>query len=80
MTKYKTKGVCCSEINFEIEEDIIKEVSFEKGCNGNLSGIAALIINMKIQDVIEKLDGIKCGHRDTSCPDQLAQALKSISK
>ncbi|MHC1683570.1 MAG: TIGR03905 family TSCPD domain-containing protein [Clostridiaceae bacterium] len=80
MTKYKTKGVCCSEINFKIEEDIIKEVSFEKGCNGNLSGIAALIINMKIQDVIEKLDGIKCGHRDTSCPDQLAQALKSIAK
>lgn len=80
MVTYKTNGVCCSEINFEIENDIVKNVSFIRGCNGNLSGISALVTNMKVQDVIDKLEGIKCGNKNTSCPDQLAKALKNISK
>lgn len=80
MFSYKTKGVCCSEINFDIENDVVKNVSFIRGCNGNLLGISVLVNNMKIQDVIEKLEGIKCGYKETSCPDQLAQALKSIKK
>lgn len=75
---YKTKGVCSLEINFEIEDDIVKNVSFVKGCNGNLAGISKLINGMKVEDVITKLDGISCGFKSTSCPDQLAQALKSV--
>lgn len=78
MSSYKPKGVCCTEINFEVENDIVKNVSFINGCNGNLKGISALVNNMKIQDVIDKLEGIKCGNKSTSCPDQLAKALSSI--
>lgn len=78
MFSYKPKGVCCTEINFEVENDIVKNVSFVNGCNGNLKGISALVNNMKTQDVIDKLEGIKCGNKSTSCPDQLAKALRSI--
>lgn len=77
--RYRTKGTCSSEINFEIENDMIKSVSFTGGCNGNLKGICALITGMKVEDVISKLDGIKCGFRNTSCPDQLSKALKEYS-
>lgn len=73
---YKTKGTCSSEINLEIENDIIKAVSFKGGCNGNLQGIAALVIGMNKDEVIKKLEGVHCGMKSTSCPDQLAQALK----
>ncbi len=73
---YITKGVCSRRIILDIENDIIKNVRFEGGCNGNTKGIAALAIGMKPSDVIEKLQGIKCGFKNTSCPDQLAQALK----
>ena len=73
---YKTVGVCARTINIELEGDIIKNVSFEGGCNGNTKGISSLVEGMKIDDVIARLDGIKCGFKNTSCPAQLAEALK----
>lgn len=75
---YKTKGVCSSTINFEVEDDVITSLQFVGGCNGNLKGISSLCVGMKVQDVIERLEGIKCGFKSTSCPDQLAKALKEI--
>ncbi|MCM1226513.1 MAG: TIGR03905 family TSCPD domain-containing protein [Clostridium sp.] len=73
---YTPKGVCSKQIIIEIEDDIIKSVKYIGGCNGNLQGIGALVKGMKVEDVIAKLDGIKCGMKNTSCPDQLANALK----
>ena len=73
---YKTSGVCSRSIVFELEDGIIRSCEFEGGCNGNTKGIAALAIGMKPQDVIDKLQGIRCGFKNTSCPDQLAAALK----
>lgn len=74
---YKTKGVCSQAINFEVEDGIIKSVKFIGGCSGNTQGVAALVCGMKVDDAISKLEGIRCGMRPTSCPDQLAKALKS---
>jgi uncharacterized protein (TIGR03905 family) len=74
--KYKTSGVCCSDINFDIEEGIIKSVTFNGGCSGNASGLAKLLAGMSVDEVITKLEGTKCGGRSTSCPDQLSKALK----
>lgn len=76
--KYKTSGTCSSMIDIEVENDTIQSVAFTGGCNGNLQGISALVKGMKVEDAIEKLSGIKCGFKDTSCPDQLARALKSL--
>lgn len=76
MYTYKTKGTCSTEINFEVEDDKIKEVNFIRGCSGNLQGISALIRGMKVDDAIDKLEGINCKGKGTSCPDQLAKALK----
>lgn len=75
---YKTSGVCCTEIDIEIEDEssTIKSVKFVNGCNGNTSGISRLVAGMKVDDVINKLEGTTCGRKPTSCPDQLAQALK----
>ena len=73
---YKTNGVCSRSIDIEIEDNTVKGVSFYGGCNGNLKGIAALVEGMKIDDVIERLEDIKCGFKNTSCPAQLAEALK----
>lgn len=74
---YKTQGTCSRSINFEIDENgCLKNVKFFGGCAGNLSGIASLVEGMKVEDVIDKLEGIKCGFKSTSCPDQLAKALK----
>lgn len=73
---YTPKGVCSKQIIIEIEDDIIKSVKYIGGCNGNLQGIGALVKGMRVEDVIAKLDGIKCGMKNTSCPDQLANALK----
>lgn len=73
---YKTKGVCSRSIVFEIEEDVIRSVRFDGGCNGNTQGIAKLVEGMRVADVIERLSSIRCGFRSTSCPDQLATALK----
>lgn len=73
---YKTKGVCSSEIQFDIENDIVKNVKIIGGCAGNTVGVARLAEGMHIDDVIARLEGIPCGFKKTSCPDQLAQALK----
>ena len=75
---YKTKGVCSSTITLEIEGEVVKSVQFVGGCNGNLKGISSLVVGMKVDDVIERLEGIRCGFKSTSCPDQLAKALKSV--
>ena len=75
---YKTNGVCSRTIYLEIENDTVKSVRFEGGCNGNTKGISALVEGMKVEDVIKRLEGIKCGFKSTSCPDQLAEALKSV--
>ena len=74
---YKTQGVCSREIAFEIEDGKVKNVQFFGGCNGNLKGIGALVEGMDIDDVIARVEGIHCGMKSTSCPDQLAQALKA---
>lgn len=75
---YKTSGTCSQLIEIETDGDIVKDVKFIGGCHGNTQGVAALVIGMKIDDVISKLKGIKCGMRSTSCPDQLARALEAI--
>lgn len=75
---YKTKGTCSSAIELEVNDGVIEKVQFVGGCNGNLKGICSLVTGMKAEDAIEKLEGITCGMKPTSCPDQLAQALKSI--
>lgn len=76
MYSYKTKGTCSTEIQFDVENDVIKEVNFVRGCEGNLKGIASLVTGMKVEDAITKLEGIDCRGKGTSCPDQLAKALK----
>ena len=76
--QYKTSGVCSSFIDIEVEDGIIQSVKFTGGCNGNLQGISALVKGMKVEDAIERLKGIKCGFKNTSCPDQFAQLLKAI--
>lgn len=77
---YKTKGTCSREITFELENGIVKNVSFFGGCNGNLKGVSALVEGKNAEDVIKTLEGIKCGFKSTSCPDQLATALKEALK
>lgn len=74
--KYKTRGTCAREISFELENGIVKNVSFYGGCNGNLKGISALIEGKKAEEIIPLIKGIKCGFKPTSCPDQLAIALQ----
>lgn len=76
--KYKTQGTCSQEIEIELNGDIIESVQFVGGCNGNLKGICSLVKGMKAQDAIDRLKGIKCGFKSTSCPDQLARALESM--
>ena len=75
---YEPQGVCSKAIDVEVEEGVIKSVKFTGGCNGNLQGISSLVAGMKIEDAISKLRGIKCGFKNTSCPDQLACALQEI--
>lgn len=74
--QYRTSGTCSRRILFDLEGDTVKNVKFEGGCHGNLQGIGALVEGMKIEDVISRLEGIRCGFKSTSCPDQLAKALK----
>ena len=80
MYKYKTKGTCSTEIDFEVEDNKIKNISFKGGCNGNLQGISSLVIGMNVNDVIEKLEGTNCNGRGTSWPDQLAKALRAATQ
>ena len=80
MYEYKTRGTCSQMIYFDIEDNKVKNVQFLGGCNGNLKGIGALVEGMDIDDVIARVEGIKCGMKSTSCPDQLAQALKAAKE
>lgn len=74
---YKTRGTCSSQIVFELEDGRIHNVRFTGGCSGNLQGIASLVEGMPADEAIERLRGIRCGMKATSCPDQLAQALEA---
>ncbi|MBR0461364.1 MAG: TIGR03905 family TSCPD domain-containing protein [Erysipelotrichaceae bacterium] len=74
---YKPQGVCSVQFDFDIEDDVIESLNVTGGCNGNLKGISSLIKGMKIDDVIERIEGIECGFKPTSCPDQIARALKA---
>lgn len=77
--EYKTKGTCSQKIFFEIEDGKVKNVQFLGGCNGNLQGLSKLVEGMNVADVIERIEGIRCGMKPTSCPDQLAKALKEAN-
>lgn len=74
--RYKTMGTCSSAIDFEVEDGRVKEVKFIGGCSGNTQGVSKLVEGMMVEEVISRLEGIKCGFKSTSCPDQLAKALK----
>lgn len=77
---YHTKGVCAQAMVIEVEDGILKNFAAVGGCNGNLQGIGALVKGLKVEEVIARLEGIRCGGKATSCPDQLAKALKSMPK
>lgn len=74
--KYKIKGVCATSVEFSIEDGIVTALQFEGGCSGNTQGIARLAVGMKAEDVAEKLRGVRCGRKPTSCPDQLSLAVE----
>ena len=76
--KYQTKGTCSTSIDVEVEDGIIKFVQFYGGCNGNLQGVAALLRGMTPEEAVQRMEGIRCGMKKTSCPDQIAQALKGV--
>ena len=78
--EYATKGTCSRAIDFDIEDGRVHNVQFLGGCNGNLKGIGSLVEGMKAEDVIERVSGIRCGMKSTSCPDQLAKALKEATQ
>ena len=77
--RYKPNGVCSSAIDIEVDGDIIRSVKFTGGCHGNLQGISKLVEGMQVKDAVSRLKGIRCGFKNTSCPDQLAQALETIT-
>ena len=77
--QYRTHGTCSREIDLEIEDGIIRRVKFHGGCAGNLAGISKIVEGMPAQKVIDTFSGIRCGMKSTSCPDQLAQALKEAT-
>ena len=78
--EYKTKGTCSQYINFEIEDGTLKNVQYIGGCNGNLKGISSLVEGRDVDEVITRLEGTICGSKNTSCPDQLATALKEAKE
>lgn len=77
---YTTKGTCSRQIELTVEDDRIESVKFIGGCSGNTQGIAALVVGMNVDEAIERIKGIKCGFKPTSCPDQLALALEKIKE
>ena len=77
---YTTHGVCSRQIDLAIEDDIIVEAKFTGGCHGNTQGVAALVIGMNVDEAIRRLKGIKCGMKNTSCPDQLSCALEAAKE
>ncbi len=74
--EYRPHGVCSRLIRLDVEDDIIQNVQFVGGCSGNAQGISSLVKGMKVEDAIERMEGIDCGGKGTSCPDQLAKALR----
>ncbi len=78
--EFKPSGVCSRKITVELDGDIVKKVQFEGGCNGNTKGVATLVEGMSVEEVKEKLSGITCGFKSTSCPDQLAKAVEEAYK
>ena len=78
--KYKTHGVCSREIDFEVENSKLVHVQFVGGCSGNTQGVSRLVEGMDVDEAIKRLEGIQCGYRPTSCPDQLAEALKQYKE
>ena len=78
--QYKTHGVCSKEISFEVVDNKVTNVAFVGGCSGNTQGVARLVEGMDIDDAIRRMEGIHCGPRPTSCPDQLARALKQYKE
>ena len=77
--KYKTQGVCAREKSFEVRDNKLYNVTFTCGCSGNTQGLGRLVEGMDVKEAIQRLDGIHCGPRSTSCPDQLAKALKQFN-
>ena len=77
---YRTQGVCSRAIEIDVENEIIQKVTFHGGCAGNTQGVAALLIGMNVNDAIQRLSGIRCGFKSTSCPDQLSKALDEYIK
>ncbi len=77
--QYTPRGVCSRRMTFEIENGIVADLKVEGGCNGNLKGISSLVKGLPVEEVIERLSGINCGGRGTSCPDQIAQALEKFA-
>ena len=78
--EYKTHGTCSRAVVVDVEDGVVTDCSFVGGCSGNTQGVAALVIGMKVEDAISKIKGIKCGMKNTSCPDQLALALEEAAK
>ncbi|MGL5958214.1 MAG: TIGR03905 family TSCPD domain-containing protein [Phocaeicola sp.] len=78
--RYKTTGTCSTDIEVEVVDHVVKRVAFWGGCNGNLQGIARLVEGMKVEDVLAKLEGVCCGRRSTSCPNELCKALREITE
>lgn len=78
--EYRNHGTCSQAVQFEIEDNKLKNVCFIGGCNGNLQGISKLVEGMDVDEVIQRVKGIHCGYKDTSCPDQLAHALEDAKK
>ena len=74
---YRPKGVCSQLMEIDVEDGIIEKVVVKGGCSGNLQGISSLLVGMKAEDAIARMEGIRCGFKDTSCPDQLAKVLKN---
>jgi len=77
---YKPKGVCSQLMDIEVEDGKIVNVEIMGGCSGNLQGISRLVVGMEVEDAISRMEGIRCGWKSTSCPDQLAQALRQIKE
>lgn len=78
MYNYKTSGVCSRQINFDIKDNKITNVSFVGGCDGNLQGLSSLLEGLEVEEAIKRLEGISCGGKSTSCPDQFVKALKEM--
>ena len=77
---YTTRGVCARQMILDVEDGILLSLKVQGGCHGNLQGISKLVAGMPVEEVIARLEGIRCGYKSTSCPDQLAQALKLIPR